>query len=91
MPLPWSTDLAGRLDELVIDSELLRDNPLGDPARRPLWVYTPPGYEAEPQRRYPSVYVLQGYTGHLGMWRNRVAYRQPFPETADALFAAGGA
>ena len=25
------------------------------------------------------------------MWRNRSAYRQPFPETADAVFAAGQA
>jgi Putative esterase len=91
MPLPWSANLAGRIDELLIDSELLRDNPLGDPAQRPLWVYTPPGYDAEPERRYPSVYVLQGYTGHLSMWRNRTPYRQPFPETADALFATGGA
>jgi Putative esterase len=86
--LPWSAELAGRLDEHVIDSELLRDNPLGDPARRPLWVYVPPGYDGSAQR-YPSVYVIQGYTGHLTMWRNRSAYRQPFPETADALFAAG--
>jgi hypothetical protein len=91
MPLPWSADLAGRIDELAIDSELLRDNPLGDPARRPLWVYTPPGYDAQPERRYPSVYVLQGYTGQLSMWRNRTPFRQPFPETADALFAEGGA
>jgi hypothetical protein len=91
MPLPWSAELAGRIDDLFIDSDLLRDNPLGDPARRPLWVYTPPGYDAEPERRYPTVYVLQGYTGHLGMWRNRTPFRQPFPETADALFAAGEA
>jgi S-formylglutathione hydrolase FrmB len=86
--LPWSTALAGRLDELEIDSVLLRDNPLGDPARRPLWVYLPPGYD-DSQQRYPSVYVIQGYTGHLTMWRNRTPYRQPFPETADALFATG--
>jgi hypothetical protein len=91
MALPWSATLAGRIDELVIDSERLRDNPLGDRAQRPLWVYTPPGYDAQPERRYPSVYVLQGYTGHLGMWRNRTPFRQPFPETADALFAAGEA
>ena len=91
MPLPWSTELAGRIDELIIDSELLRDNPLGDPHQRPLMVYTPPGYDDEPDRRYPSVYVLQGYTGNLAMWRNRTPYRQPFPETADALFASGGA
>jgi hypothetical protein len=91
MPLPWSSDFVGRIDELVIDSSLLSDNPLGDPAQRPLWVYTPPGYDAEPRRRYPSVYVLQGYTGSLSMWRNRTPFRQTFPETADALFASGEA
>lgn len=89
--LPWSGELAGRLDEHVIDSVLLRDNPLGDPARRPLWVYVPPGYDDGSQQRFPSVYVLQGYTGHLSMWRNRTPFRQPFPETADAVFAVGGA
>jgi S-formylglutathione hydrolase FrmB len=89
--LPWSADLAGRIDEQVIDSELLRGNPLGDPHERPLYVYLPPGYDAEPGRRYPAVYVIQGYTGHVAMWRNRSAFRQPFPETADAVFARGEA
>ncbi len=89
--LPWSAELAGRIHEHVITSELLRDNPLGDPAERPLWVYLPPGYDDEPGRRYPAVYVIQGYTGHLAMWRNRSVYRQPFPETADAVFANGAA
>jgi hypothetical protein len=89
--LPWSADLAGRIDEQVISSELLRGNPLGDPHERPLLVYLPPGYDDEPDRRYPSVYVIQGYTGHVAMWRNRSAYRQPFPETADAVFARGEA
>jgi hypothetical protein len=85
--LPWSADLAGVINEHVIVSEQLRGNALGDPHERPLWVYTPPGYSAEPGRRYPAVYVLQGYTGHLAMWRNRSAFRQPFTETADAVFA----
>src|SRR6516164_5931984 len=89
--LPWSADLSGRMDEQTITSELLKDNPLGDPYERPLWVYLPPGYDAEPDRRYPSVYVIQGYTGHLVMWANRNPYRQPFTETADAVFAAGEA
>jgi S-formylglutathione hydrolase FrmB len=87
--LPWSADMAGQLDEHVITSELLRDNPLGDPHERPVWVYLPPGYDEEPDRRYPAVYVIQGYTGHLGMWRNRSPYRQPFIETADQVFATG--
>ena len=78
--LPWSADLAGRIDEQMISSELLRGNPLGDPHERPLLVYLPPGYDDEPDRRYPSVYVIQGFTGHVAMWRNRSAFRQPFPE-----------
>ncbi|HEY0804669.1 MAG TPA: alpha/beta hydrolase-fold protein, partial [Pseudonocardiaceae bacterium] len=89
--LPWSAELAGRLDEHAFDSELLRDNVLGDPAQRPLWVYVPPGYDDEPDRRYPAVYAIQGYTGHLEMWRNRTPFRQPFTETADRVFATGEA
>jgi len=89
--LPWSVELAGRLEERVVVSELLRGNPLGDPHERPLLVYTPPGYDGQGDRRYPSVYVLQGYAGHVAMWRNRSAFRQPFPELADSLFARGEA
>ncbi|MFI6504881.1 alpha/beta hydrolase [Nonomuraea typhae] len=86
--LPWSADLAGRLDRHVVDSRVLRGNPLGDPHERPLWVYVPPGYDDEPARRYPAVYVIQGYTGHLAMWDNRTPFRRPFPELADEVFAA---
>lgn len=85
--LPWSAELAGRIDEHVLDSDVLRGNPLGDAARRPLWVQLPPSYDAEPDRRYPVVYVVQGYTGTVAMWRNRTAWRQPFPELADAVLA----
>lgn len=86
--LPWSTEYAGRLEKHVIDSALLRDNPLGDPATRPIHVYLPPGYDDD-SRRYPVVYVIQGYTGHIGMWANRMPFRKPFPDLADELFAAG--
>lgn len=88
--LPWDAELAGRLDRCTIESRLLQGNPLGDPHVRPLWVYVPPGYD-DSTTRYPSVYVIQGYTGHVAMWGNRSAFRQPFIETADAVFADGGA
>lgn len=88
--LPWSAPLVGRLDEHVIASAALRDNPLGDPHERPLWVLVPPGYD-DASRRYPSIYVIQGYTGHLAMWHNRAPYRQTFVESADAVFARGEA
>ena len=85
----WEPELAGRLHHETIASRLLRGNPLGDPHERPLWVYTPPGYD-DSDRRYPAIYVIQGYTGHVAMWANRTPYRQTFPETADAIFADEG-
>ena len=87
---PWSYELAGRLDEHAFESRVIEGNPLGDPHVRPLWVYLPPGYGDEPERRYPSIYIIQGLTGQLDMWRNRTAFRKNFPELADELFASGG-
>jgi S-formylglutathione hydrolase FrmB len=89
--LPWSGKLAGRIDEQVITSELLRDNPLGDPFERPVLVYLPPGYDDEPSHRYPVIYIIMGYTGYVTMWWNRTPFRQPFIETADQVFATASA
>ena len=83
--------MVGQLDEHVVASDALRGNPLGDPHERPLWVYTPPGYDGGADRRYPSVYVIQGYTGQLDMWRNRAAFRPTSIELCDELFASGSA
>ncbi len=89
MPLPYSRELTGRIDRHTVRSEALRNNALGDPSERPLEVYVPPGYDEDTSRRYPSVYLLQGYTGMLPMWHNRTAFRPTFPEAADELFARG--
>ena len=91
LPPPWGHVWAGRVDELVLDSEALTANPLGDPHRRPLYVYTPPGYDSDPERRYPSIYVVQGLTGQLDMWRNRKAFTPNPLEALDAWFAGRGA
>ncbi len=87
--LPWSITLQGQFDEIVFASEVLKDNALGDPSERPLWVYLPPGYNADPTRRYPTVYMIQGLTGQLDMWRNRSPFRKTFPELVDELFSDG--
>lgn len=88
---PWGAALAGRLEEHWIEGRALAGNSLGDPTRRPLLVYVPPGYEDEPERRYPSVYVLQGFLGQTFAWRSRTPFRPTFPELVDELFATGGA
>ncbi|MGH2929954.1 MAG: alpha/beta hydrolase, partial [Solirubrobacteraceae bacterium] len=85
---PWQRALAGTLHEHWIESDLLRDNWLGDPYRRPLWVYTPPGYD-DGADDYPAIYVIQGMTGQLDMWRNRTPFRPTFPELLDRDFDMG--
>jgi hypothetical protein len=84
---PWSFEPKGRFEEHTLESRALLGNPLGDPHVRPLWVYLPPGYDDDPNKRYPSVYAIQGLTGQLDMWRNRSPFRRNFPELADDLFA----
>jgi hypothetical protein len=84
---PWSRELVGRLEEHVLESEALRGNRLGDPHRRPLWVYVPPGAGDAP---LPSIYLIQGHTGQIDMWRNRSAFRPTPVELVDRLFAEEG-
>src|SRR5213082_2946024 len=87
---PWSRDYAGRFEEHELESDALRGNRLGDPHVRPLWVYTPPGYARDEDRRLPSIYLIQGLPGQLDMWRNRSAFRPNVLELVDALFADEG-
>src|SRR5215218_4678762 len=86
---PWERPIHGTVDRLVVESDLLAGNPLGDPARRPLYVYRPPGVEPDHPRRLPSVYVIMGYTGQLDMWLNRTAFEPTMIERLDAMFVAG--
>jgi S-formylglutathione hydrolase FrmB len=84
---PWSKERAGRLDEHELESAALTGNTLGDPSRRPLWVYSPPGTDDE---ALPAVYLIQGMTGQIDMWRNRSAFRPTLLELVDRLFAEEG-
>lgn len=86
---PWFRTLEGRLDQLVVESEVLVGNPLGDPVRRPLYVYSSPGVAAGDAREVSSVYVLQGFTGQLDGWLARKPFEPTFIERLDAMFAAG--
>ncbi|HET7028065.1 MAG TPA: alpha/beta hydrolase-fold protein [Candidatus Limnocylindrales bacterium] len=62
-----------------------------DPSDRPVWVYLPPAYDRESDRRFSSIYLIQGMTGQLDMWRNRSAFRPNVLELIDELFASDDA
>jgi enterochelin esterase family protein len=54
--------LGGRVVVDEFECQALRGNPLGDPHRRAVPVYLPPGYE-EGGRRYPVIYWIHGWGG----------------------------
>jgi S-formylglutathione hydrolase FrmB len=87
---PWRRPLQGRFDELVVESEALAGNPLGDPVRRPLYVYSSPGVASGSATGVACVYVLQGFSGQLDGWLARKPFEPLFVERLDAMFAAGG-
>ncbi len=84
---PWGRPLAGRFDEFVVESEVLAGNPLGDSARRPLYVYSSPGSSSG--GAVPTVYLIQGYGGQVDNWLARESFEPTIVERLDAMFAAG--
>lgn len=83
---PWSIELEGHFEQLTVESEILADNPLGDPARRPLYIYTPPGDPKD----LTSIYLIQGMTGQLDMWSNRNPFEPTIVERIDEAFRDEG-
>ncbi|HZU95535.1 MAG TPA: alpha/beta hydrolase-fold protein [Planctomycetota bacterium] len=72
---------------LDVESSRLRGNPLGDPSRRQVPVYLPPGYDSG-TRRYPTVWVLSGFTGTGRMLLNVPSFDEPLaPDRFDRLIA----
>ena len=65
-----------------ISSEVLQNNPLGDPTERNVPVYLPPGYE-KTSHHYPVVYLLTGFTGR------GTSFEENIQERMDRLIAAG--
>jgi enterochelin esterase family protein len=68
-------------------SEILKNNPLGDPFVRDLYVYLPPGYEKEKDKTFPVVYCLTGFTGRGKMFLNDSAFTPNLAERLDKLIA----
>ena len=52
----------GRAVTLEHVSSVLSGNPLGDPHVRRVPVYLPPGHDADPDRRYPVLFALAGFS-----------------------------
>ena len=78
----------GIINVLQHESEILKDNPLGDPHVRDLYVYLPAEYESDPEKNYPTVYCLTGFTGRGKMFLNDSAFSPNLAERLDKLIAS---
>lgn len=77
----------GSVLRLQHESRVLENNSAGDPHVRDLYVYLPPGYDET--TKYPSVYVLSGFTGRGRMQFNDSAFSPNFADRLDSLINAG--
>ncbi len=81
----------GRVQLERFESAVLKANPLGDPSVRRVPVYLPPSYDTHPERRYPVVFLLSGFTGRGTMMLNDQAWSLPIDQRMDRLIANGRA
>jgi enterochelin esterase-like enzyme len=61
-------DLKGKLERIKVHGKSLEGNLEGDSPDRDVFVYLPPSYQSEPNRRYPVVYTLHGFGLHAEQW-----------------------
>ena len=71
------------------ESEILAGNPLGDPTKRHLPVYLPPGYNDDDQqsRRYPVIWMLAPFTSWGERLLNLQAWDENVVERMERLLA----
>ena len=79
----------GQIVSEYFDSQLLKNNPLGDPSRRPIVLYLPPGYDPDRAEGYPTVLGLTGFTGTGRSLLNVDPFGETIAQRMDRLIAAG--
>jgi len=75
----------GTLERIKVHGPSLEGNLEGDDPTRDVVVYLPPSYAAEPERRFPVVYFLHGYTVGAEAYVRFLG----LPEVADRAIANG--
>lgn len=85
------TPLDGQLERITVHGTSLEGNLAGDSPDRPVSVYLPPGYDAAPDRRYPVVYFLHGFTDSDLNWFGWEEHFVNVPAAMERALEAGAA
>ena len=73
------------VQNIVVHSKALEGNLEGESPDRKVIVYLPPDYDKNPNKRYPVVYALHGYSIDNEMWTHEIHT----PQTIEGAFATG--
>ncbi len=80
----------GAVERVKVHGKSLEGNLEGDSPDRDVSIYLPASYASEPNRRYPVIYLLHGYTDSDERWFGKIQHFINVPAIADKVFAAGG-
>ena len=73
------------VEKIKVHSKSIEGNLEGESADRDVIVYLPPDYKSHPEKRYPVVYALHGYSISNEIWSNEIKT----PQTVEGAFATG--
>ena len=82
-PVPGAKPVS--VEHIRIHGVALEGNLEGNEVDREALVFLPPGYAAEPSRRYPVIYALHGYSIGADQWSKEIHV----PQTIEGAFAQG--
>ena len=73
------------VQHIKVHGKALEGSLEGDSADRDVFVFLPPSYATEKERRYPVVYALHGYSIGAEQWTHEIHV----PQTIESAFALG--
>jgi enterochelin esterase-like enzyme len=73
------------VEHIKVHGKALEGNLEGDAADRDVFVFLPPSYSTEKDRRFPVVYALHGYSIGAEQWTHEIHV----PQTIEGAFAQG--
>ena len=79
----------GTVQRIKVHGKGLEGNLEGDSADRYVSVYLPAGYKNNPNRRYPVVYFLHGYTDDDAKWHGFKKHWINLTQILDSVFSTG--
>jgi S-formylglutathione hydrolase FrmB len=88
-PAAAQTTSTGTIDSITVHGASLVGNLVGDSPDRHVTVYLPPSYRSQPNRRYPVVYMLHGFTDSDSKWFGGPGGWMNLKTVADASMSSG--